>query len=439
MLWTTRVGWQPIGDRNTPFYAILTASTNNLVIRNLYINRPDEDYVGLFSAIGGIEDGVDGSVLNIHLRDVDVNGRFSVGGIAGLSLRQSLIDGSSSAGTVSGSDAWIGGLVGSHYGSIINSYARGEVIGDTSAGGLAGYALGPITNSYAHGNVRSQAYAGGLVGYQQGRQGISNSYASGSVESVFYVGGLVGFNDSGIITNAYALGDVVGGTNVGSLVGYNDNGTDCQYTYALGAIAGANNIDGLAGSVNGGSITNSYTAEELTSNLDPSNWSSDNWEADGTNTPKLKYGGNEPGDEADQRKDRYEYTVCGDENMPPCSAVISGQDITGGKLLALSGLTLSAGRLEPPFDPSISEYEIFDISGNQAQTTVTATANKADATVSISLRSQAESMSQEASLTAQLTDLMNNNIVITLTASAQTTQEYTITLPAQPDLVRILL
>ena len=425
--WTTGAGWQPIGNVYTPFNALLFASTNNLVIRNLYINRPDEDYAGLFGVINS-------TIFNIHLRDVNINARFVAGGLVASTFGGGLIAGSSSAGTVSGSDAWIGGLVGLHYGSIIASYAEGEVIGDTSVGGLAGFALGPITNSYAHSNVKAQAYSGGLVGYHLGQSGITNSYAIGSVESVFYAGGLVGYNDAAIITNAYALGDVVGGTAVGGLVGYNDVGTIAN-TYALGTITGANNVGGLVGDGSGGSTTRSYTATQLEANLARSDWSADNWEADGVSPPKLKYGGRFPGDFAEQRIDSYRYTTCGAENIPSCGVVIPDQDASEGKLLALSELTLSVGTLEPPFNPSISEYEILDISGDQMQTTVTATANKTDASVSIGLRSQAAvPMSHEATLTAQLADLMNDSIVITVTASGQTTQEYTITLPAQPDL-----
>ena len=249
VLWTSGVGWQPIGDLDEPFDARFV-SADTLVISNLFINRPDEDYVGLF----GVSNG---QISGLNLQDVDIKGRFIVGGITGVSLEPSMISDSSVDGTVSGSDAWVGGLVGVHNGSIANSHARGEVIGNTSVGGLAGYALGPIADSYAHSNISSQAYGGGLVGYHQGQQGISginDSYASGSVEGVFYVGGLVGYNDGGIITNAYALGDVVGGTNVGGLVGYNDGGVITTAT-GVGNVAGANNVGDLAGSVNGGSIT----------------------------------------------------------------------------------------------------------------------------------------------------------------------------------------
>ena len=368
VLWTSGVGWQPIGDLDEPFDARFV-SADTLVISNLFINRPDEDYVGLF----GVSNG---QISGLNLQDMNIKGRFIVAGIAGVSLEPSMISDSSVDGIVSGSDAWVGGLVGVHNGSIINSHARGEVIGNTSVGGLAGYALGPIADSYAHSNIRSQAYGGGLVGYHQGQQGITNSYAAGSVEGVFYVGGLVGYNDVGIITNAYALGDVVGGTNVGGLVGYNDGGVITTAT-GVGNVAGANNVGGLAGSVNGGSIT-------------------------------------------------------GDAMIP------DQQDIAIGRLLALSELSLSIGTLEPPFNPSVDEYEIFDF-GGLAHTTVTAVANNTSATVAIGLGGQTMSMNGQASLRVQLAELINNDVVVTLTASdlttlGQTTKTYTITRPAQPNL-----
>ena len=374
-LWTgDGAGWQPIGDLANPFDARFT-STNTFAISNLFINRPDEDYIGLF----GVSNG---QISGLNLQNVDISGRFIIGGIAGVSLEPSMISDSSVDGTVSGSDAWVGGLVGVHDGFIVTSHARGEVIGNTSVGGLAGYALGPIADSYAHSNIKSQAYGGGLVGYHQGGQGISDSYASGSVEGIFYVGGLVGYNEGGVITNGYALGDVVGGTNVGGLVGYNDGGI-ITASAGVGNVLGANDVGDLAGSVNGGSITI------------------------GTMTP-----------------DRG--------------------DIVVGKLLALQQLTLLPDtlELEPPFDPSVDEYEIFDISGSQAsQVQITAMASTADAVVTIRLDSQPPiSMNGQASLTAQVADLTTKSvIVVTLTASSltalgQATKTYTITRPAQPDL-----
>ena len=405
VIWTQGDGWEPIGDIENPFTGAFSASTGNLVIKNLFINRPATDYVGMFGV-------TDGAISGIHLEDANINGRFIVGGIAGLTNPSSRISDSSVSGMVKGSDARVGGLVGEHYGSINDSHAQGNVIGDTSVGGLAGYAFGPITNSYAHSDIRSQAYSGGLVGYSS-TSTISNSYASGGVESIFYAGGLVGYNDNGTIANAYAIGDVVGSTHVGGLVGYTRAGSIAN-SYALGIISGADHIGGLVGSNIGSAITNSYPPEEIASNRGQSIWSSDNWVADDDNEPKLKYG------------------VCGSEDTPMCGEQLPGQNTAGGKVYALSALTLSAGTLEPPFDPTKSEYEIIDID-DSIETIVTATARVA--TVSISLGSQEKvSMTTQASLTAQKIDLMNDNIVIQLTVSGESTKKYTIMLPGQPDL-----
>ena len=425
VIWAQGDGWEPIGDIENPFTGAFSASTENLVIKNLFINRPDTDYVGMFGVTNG-------AISGIHLEDANINGRFIVGGIAGLTNPSSRISDSSVSGMVKGSDARVGGLVGEHYGSINDSHAQGNVIGDTSVGGLAGYAFGPITNSYAHSDIRSQAYSGGLVGYSS-TSTISNSYASGGVESIFYAGGLVGYNDDGTIANAYAVGDVVGSTHVGGLVGYTRAGSIAN-SYALGIISGADHIGGLVGSNIGSAITNSYPPEEIASNRGQSIWSSDNWVADDDNEPKLKYGGMS-GDDTNLRRDRYNHIVCGSEDTPMCGAKLPGQeDIAGGKVYALSALTLSAGTLEPPFDPTKSEYEIIDI-GDSTETIVTATARVA--TVSISLGSQKTvSMTTQASLTAQTTNLMNDNIVIQLTVSGESTKKYTIMLPGQPDLTR---
>ena len=67
--------------------------------------------------------------------------------------------------------AWLGGLVGSNYGSIVNSYTRVRLDGDFAVGGLAGYSFGPISDSYAATtnqgtDIRTAENAvGGLVGY----------------------------------------------------------------------------------------------------------------------------------------------------------------------------------------------------------------------------------------------------------------------------------
>ena len=157
-----------------------------------------------------------------------------------------------STSSSSSTNAYAGGLVGSG-GSILNSYAAGDVSATGSynayAGGLVGSG-GSILNSYATGNVRAtstssssshDAYAGGLVG---SGGSIANSYATGTVSATSYrsayAGGLVG--SGGSIANSYATGNVSATSTAYSTPIYFD------YAYA----------GGLVGSNNGGNITNCY-------------------------------------------------------------------------------------------------------------------------------------------------------------------------------------
>ena len=112
-------------------------------------------------------------------------------------------------------------MVGFNFDGIIrNSYATGSVNGTDFLGGLIGSNYGTITNSYATGSVNGDSDVGGLVGYN--RYGtITNSYATGSVTGTIKVGGLMGINDYGTITNSYATGTANGNDNVGGLVGFN--------------------------------------------------------------------------------------------------------------------------------------------------------------------------------------------------------------------------
>jgi filamentous hemagglutinin family protein len=197
----------------------------------------------------------------------------------------------------------IGGLVGyvSNNGaglSITNSYATGAVTGSGYVGGLVGENdYGNISASYATGNVTgTNQYVGGLVGYNQGETSsisispvnsntlydtadtataamnaaitafesahpgysltndgravtldtnsgkytynlnmsyqknivlgaISDSYATGNLDGTgaSYVGGLIGYNSGGNISSSYATGSVTvsNGQYIGGLIGYN--------------------------------------------------------------------------------------------------------------------------------------------------------------------------------------------------------------------------
>ena len=155
------------------------------VIRNLRINRPAEDNVGLFE-MGGV-------LKNIGLENVNVRGKNSVGALVGWNA--GTVEASYATGTVRGKD-YVGGLVGMD-----------------SSGGI-------IKVSYANVNVSGEELVGGLIGYHNYGAAIENSYAKGDVTGTISVGGLVGKNtNQAKIIKSYATGNVTGRSGLGGFVG----------------------------------------------------------------------------------------------------------------------------------------------------------------------------------------------------------------------------
>ena len=226
-------------------------------IKNLTVNRPATEYVGLF----GITEA--GSIIrNVGLVGGSMSGSNYVGGLVGANLGGT-ISNSYATGSVSGSIDAVGGLVGLNVsGTISNSYATGSVRGSNGVGGLVGGTTsstsatgsglvgGRISNSFATGCVSGWGGdVGGLVGLNDfGR--ISDSYATGSVSGSVRVGGLVGRT----ISNSSTTGSVSGSSAVPGLVG----GT-VSNSYATGRVSGSGDaVGGLVGSNSGGAISNSY-------------------------------------------------------------------------------------------------------------------------------------------------------------------------------------
>ena len=289
-------GWLPIGIHFDRFRSTLDG--NGHTIANLFIDR-DADYVGLFGGISAA-----GAVHQLGLVEADVDGRASVGPLAG--GNDGTIIGCHAVGHVSGTSAvgglvghngdqhhggiigsyakvdvsggtFIGGLAGSNHGTIIGSHATGNVSGTSTVGGLAGSSSGPIGTSYATGNVSGEITVGGLVGnsnlggviissyatgnvsgasdgYRAGGlvgvsyDAIRGSYATGSVSASSAVGGLVGLNGHGTIISSYAIGAVSGTGDIGGLVGHNYGNSVVIGSYAIGTVSGNSNVGGLVGS-----------------------------------------------------------------------------------------------------------------------------------------------------------------------------------------------
>jgi len=272
-------GWQPVGAWRSAFTGSFDGQSYE--IRDLFINRPDEEYVGLFGVVdeGGLSE-------NVGVVGVNVTGERVVGGLAG--DNSGTLNNSYSSGSVTGDDA-VGGLTGVNVGALSNCYSTCSVTGGDYAGGLvgilpikkillldhssggttgaarvgdsAGYnAPGTVSNSYATGNVIGGECVGGLVGSSAGY--VSNSHAAGNVTGDSSVGGLVGDKLLGTVSSSYSTGSVTSNEFVGGLVGYLALGI-VRNSYSIGSVTGKECIGGLVGWNRDGTVSNSYSSSNV--------------------------------------------------------------------------------------------------------------------------------------------------------------------------------
>ena len=241
-------GWQPIGTSEARFTGSFDGQ--GYEIRDLFINRPGEGFVGLF----GTADTA-AVIRDLGVVNAVVIGEWAVGVIAGSNWGG--VSNSYSSGSVSGDDC-VGGLVGGNSGGVNNCYSAATVVGRWDVGGLVGCndPGGTVSKSYSVGGVSGEWSVGGLVGGNLGGA-LSKSYSTGGVSGDDYVGGLVGDNQ-GAVSNCYATGGVSGQWYVGGLVGYNDSGGSVSHSYARGTVSGDWHVGGLVGGNDGPSVSNSF-------------------------------------------------------------------------------------------------------------------------------------------------------------------------------------
>ncbi|MBI9016789.1 MAG: hypothetical protein JEZ07_05950 [Phycisphaerae bacterium] len=201
------------------FYYIFSGifDGDGYVIKNLVINEPDKDYVGMFGVTG-----VDCLIKNLELDNCQIVGRDNVAA-----------------------------LIGYNKGLVSNCRVNADMISRSNSGILVGDNYGgDIEKCCSNGSVQvSSGNAGGLVGLNSGS--IDQCFSTSSVEVVangYYYGGLVG-NSSGTIENCYATGSVNGHYHVGGLTG--TSGGSILNCYATGLIDGNNNSVGFSGSLYG--------------------------------------------------------------------------------------------------------------------------------------------------------------------------------------------
>lgn len=245
---------------------IVGQSVEKITISNCYNNG---ELSGKGRTVGGIigwiqADSPISTITNCY-NEGEVSGEGErIGGIVGNLGCNAIITNSYNLGKVTGKNGNVGGIAGIIFGTIENSYNKGQIEGQGQVGGIAGQ-IGMdyeanIRNCYNEGEVigASESNAvGGIVGWtsETGTSGtIENNYNKGTIRGGFQIGGIIGRNAATfVVTKCYNKGTVEGTTNIGSVIGEQSNGNDnlskLYYlnTLSLGGVNGEDITDKVVG------------------------------------------------------------------------------------------------------------------------------------------------------------------------------------------------
>ena len=298
----TASGWTPLFDESLPFtgsvegngfsvtisgdadenglfglFGMLSGSVNDLVVLATLESAPTAEtaFVGGIAAIAKNAQ-INGCVAHITVADnIAFPGTVYIGAAAGASKGGLTVSGiylaegsaapddtyrtDAKAMTASG-DAYIGGITGGSYGTIMNG---GSV---SSAPAVVSAVI----------NADGDVYAGGLIGHSQGFT-VTECYAGANLTvtgSTVYVGGLAGRSNTGLFSRSSCVGGSVGdkitatGSVVyaGGLVGWNGAAIDnCRADIAITARATSKLFaGGVAGSTDSHDIDSCYITGSIT-------------------------------------------------------------------------------------------------------------------------------------------------------------------------------
>ncbi len=184
-------GFEPIPEFSGVFIG------NNKTIIGLYINRPDEDSVGLFRSLSPTA-----KVTGLMLDSLVIKGKNYVGGLAGVDkgavLDEIYVDSDVSAQNN------VGAIVGQkNGGSIMRSVSQGSVLGTENVGGIAG-SLNKVTvaDCFSNATISGVKNVGGFVGVTASAA-VKNVYAAGNVKAISKFGGVAGDVVTSTYTSAY--------------------------------------------------------------------------------------------------------------------------------------------------------------------------------------------------------------------------------------------
>lgn len=143
--WNGGLGFEPIGTSGTPFepVVILTGGVGHKII-DLHINRPEQDYVGIFGySIAEI------TIEGVGLVNPTIVGHNYVGAFGGMLASSSpyLFRTYTNGGSVTGNN-YVGGLVGAGETlAIEESFSSSIVTGSSNVGGVVATFLGEINST----------------------------------------------------------------------------------------------------------------------------------------------------------------------------------------------------------------------------------------------------------------------------------------------------
>ena len=227
--WNAGAGFKPIGFTNgSEFIGQLDGNGYN--ISDLTINRPLEVSVGLFGKVAGNAL----AITNVNLVDIDIIANGFTGGLVGESSSNGTISDVSVSGTIDSAESWAGGLVGISNGNfnptISNIYTDVDITGKFNLGGIAGTLSGTnatsgttLKNVYSTGELTGLGQIGGIVGQNYIGVSIENSYSTSKINSTgSNVGAFIGFNGGNQVQNSFidsSVNDVMNAIGGGTLGG----------------------------------------------------------------------------------------------------------------------------------------------------------------------------------------------------------------------------
>ena len=235
-------------------------------IKNLTINKPDLENVGLFST-------TQGAFSNITFENVDITGAKYTGALCGTGIwldgmgfpNVFHVNNCKVSGVIKGTE-YVGGLCGdaSHVlgedDNIVNCEFNGEIVALSENlvyfGGVVGGAKDINLKScktYGILNVLTANRVGGITGSVSTSGNIRNCTSNMTISGKNDVGGITGFSNGNLYNNTFS-GEITGGLNVGFIVGLSaqidQESVILSENKGKGILTGESKVGGIVGYAN---------------------------------------------------------------------------------------------------------------------------------------------------------------------------------------------